>query len=174
MATQNVSVAESVAAQVVDSVLHPKKSKGMRKYDQRTKNGSHPNSLANVGPKPRWMQDIARQEARKFLKECDAIASPSQIYALALKKGLLALCIEIRQSYEYRVFGKPFTATNPDVLPKPPTIVDNRLQVAITNLIPAAKSKKTKAKAKLSLSDGVGTAQVIDAQPVSSEEGQGA
>ena len=125
----------------------------MRKYDRRKYNGRQPGQ-SKPGPKPLYLQHLSRNSAVKVLKAFDVVASWDEIYKAAWEKGDHALCASIRFRCEDRLYGKPFTAENPAAKGKgSPIFNDNRLQVAIQNLLPppaapgAQKLPRTRRKA---------------------------
>ena len=118
--------------------LQPKPMKG--KYDGRRTNGRY-KSAVKRGPKPLWLHHMGRNTAAKILKELDSIASPAEIYKAAWEKGNHALCFEMRRYANDRLFGKPFTAENPEkAKTADPLAHDSRLQDAIKKLLPARKA----------------------------------
>lgn len=115
----------------------------MRRYDQRKYNGRQPGQ-SKPGPKPLYLQHLSRNSAAKVLKAFDVVASWEQVYKAAWDKGDYALCASIRFRCEDRLYGKPFTAENPDTKGKrSPILNDNRLQIAIQQLLPAARGART-------------------------------
>ena len=115
----------------------------MRKYDGRKNNGRY-KSAVKRGPKPLYLQHMSRNAAGNHLKAFDGIASWEQVYTRAWEKGDYALCASIRFRCEDRLYGKPFTAENPDTKGKrSPILNDNRLQIAIQQLLPAARGAQT-------------------------------
>jgi hypothetical protein len=141
------------------------------KYDKRRFNKikrPHRKALKATGAKPKWLKTLKANEAAKTLRELDSIASPAAIYAQAHERGLLALCWDMRKSVEERLLGRPFVAINPAEV-KTPGIVDNRLQIAIQQLIPGKKQPVKRGKKQAQLADGV---QVVEAIEVTaSQEG---
>jgi hypothetical protein len=108
----------------------------MRRYDKRQFNGRKPNQQ-KPGPKPLYLKHLSRNSAAKTLKAFEAIASLAQIYQRAWDKGNEALCAQLWLRCEDRLYGKPFTAENPEAKGKSnPLFQDNRLQVAINTLLP--------------------------------------
>ena len=110
----------------------------MRRYDRRKYNGRQPGQ-SKPGPKPLFLQHLSRNSAAKVLKAFDVVASWQEIFKCAWEKGDYALCASIRFRCEDRLYGKPFTAENPEAKGKrSPILNDNRLQIAIQQLLPAA------------------------------------
>src|SRR5690242_18117231 len=110
----------------------------MRKYDRRKYNGRQPNQQ-KPGRKPLYLKQMSRCSAAKTLKAFEAIASLAQIYQRAWEKGNEALCAQLWLRCEDRIYGKPFTAENPEAKQKGSVFMqDNRLQIAIQNLLPAS------------------------------------
>ena len=125
----------------------------MRKYDRRKYNGRS-KSGNKPGRKPRYIKLLGRYKAGRVLEEFDSIASPQEIYAYLWEQKRIAEMIQMRQNAENRLMGKPFTAENPAAKGKgSPIFNDNRLQVAIQNLLPptsapgAHKPARTRRKA---------------------------
>jgi hypothetical protein len=108
----------------------------MRKYDKRKNNGRY-KSQVKRGPKPLYLQHMSRNAAGNHLKTFDGIATWEQVYKEAWDKGDYALCASIRFRCEDRLYGKPFTAENPEAKGKGNVVFnDNRLQMAIQTLLP--------------------------------------
>lgn len=121
--------------------LMPKPMKG--KYDGRRNNGRY-KSKAKRGPKPFYLKALSRNGAAKILEKLNAIATPEEIYRQAFERKLFALCWQIREDLSNRVWGKPYTAENPQKAdPASSLREDQRLQDAITHLVPAKPSKPT-------------------------------
>lgn len=126
------------------------------KYDKRIHNGAHLRTLPQNQPgasKPssnsKWIKALKGYDSFKVLREIDSIASCTQIYALAFELKLLPLCWSIRESVENRALGKPFVAINPQTTEQPHTLVqDNRLQVAITQMLPSKDKKAASLQAQ--------------------------
>jgi hypothetical protein len=114
------------------------------KYDGRRNNGRY-KSTVKRGPKPQWLKHLSRNSAGKVLEAFDGIATWSQIYARAWEAGKLESCIQMRLSAEYRLFGEPFTAENPEKAAKSNVLdQDGKLQGAIKDLIPQRLQAKSK------------------------------
>lgn len=143
MSTNPISEQLRDAAQVVESAC--KSMKG--KYDGRRNNGRKKTGVraySKPGPKPLWVKNLTKNKASRSLQAIDAIASPEEIYSRAIAANLLSLAWQVRCDIENRLYGKPYTAINPDEKAKPATITDNRLQIAIQQLIPGPKPKRVK------------------------------
>ena len=140
----------------VPQIQAPAKSKHsipLRKYDGRSQNGRQPGQN-KPGPKPLNLQRLCRTQAKKTLAEFDAIASYADVYRQAWATNQLDVCVRLRQNVENRLFGKPHTAVPPE--DGKPTWQDNRLQVAIENLVIAPSGKKQLKSAKSKRTDGEG------------------
>jgi hypothetical protein len=110
------------------------------KYDGRRTNGRH-SSGNKPGPKPLYLKRMSRNSAAKTIEQFDSIATAAQIYARAWEAGKLEACIQMRLTAEYRLYGKPFTAENPEkAKTSDPMAHDSRLQDAIKRLLPARKA----------------------------------
>lgn len=119
--------------------VSPKSMKG--KYDGRKNNGRY-KSAVKRGPKPVYLKHMSRSSAGKVLEQFDSIASWAEIYARAWESGKLESCIQMRLNAEYRLFGKPFVAENPEKVMKADALnQDSRLQDAIKQLVPKASVK---------------------------------
>jgi hypothetical protein len=126
----------------IDVPSKPLKSK----YDKRCKS---PKSIAaregaarsekQLGRKPNWMKHLSRNKAWETLRELDNIASLKEIYAYCWQKGKVELMLGAREYLWNRAEGRPFIAENPETKTKPPVLQDERLQKAISELIPKAK-----------------------------------
>lgn len=100
------------------------------------------NEKAVTGPKPKTMIRLSRSGYHAVSKECDAIATRVQLYETAWLKGLVALCWQMREDVDNRLYGKPFVSSNPEDQAKAGVIYnDKRLQVAIQTLLPPSTSK---------------------------------
>jgi hypothetical protein len=121
------------------------------KYDGRYKRVPRKTgvrALSKPGPKPAWVKHLTKNQASKIIQDYDSIASWPQIYAEAWAKKQLALCVQMREYADSRLLGKPYTAENPNASKMPSVLIqDNRLQQAITNLLPAQPKAKGKRKA---------------------------
>jgi hypothetical protein len=118
--------------------LQPKPMKG--KYDGRRTNGRHA-SGNKPGPKPLYLKHMSRNAAARTIEQFDSIATAAQIYARAWEAGKLESCIQMRSTAEYRLYGKPFTAENPEkAKTADPMAHDSRLQDAIKRLLPPRKA----------------------------------
>lgn len=119
------------------------------KYDGRKNNRfriPHRKGI-NSRCKPNWLKTLGAKHAADVLEELDAILPPAEIYKQAIARNDFRLVWEIRTAVEYRLLGKPFVAVNPETLPPTGSILnqDNRLQVAVSNLIvqtPESKGRK--------------------------------
>jgi hypothetical protein len=112
----------------------------MRRYDKRKYNGRS-KSANKPGRKPRYIKLLGRYGAGRILEQFDAIAPPEQIYAYLWEQKRIAEMIQMRQNAENRLMGKPYTAENPEAKQKANVFLqDNRLQVAIQNLLPPTAS----------------------------------
>lgn len=165
MATNSQINSESPANSVqIGQAIETPPKRLKRKYDGRVKNPTNrPDNLAvyrathKPGPKTNALYNLAKREANRFNRELDLIASWTQIYQAAWDRGLLELCFKVREVVDNRRFGKPYQAVNPDEGAKPTTVNnDNRLQVAIGQLIPGARAPKQ-------LSDTVQVIPSVDA-----------
>jgi hypothetical protein len=123
--------------------LQPKPMKG--KYDGRCKSAKSvaaiegaAHSEKQLGRKPNWMKHLSRNKAWVGLREVDCIASLKEIYAYCWKKKLIPQMLQMREYLWNRAEGRPFVAENPETKSKP-RIQDERLQKAISALIPKAK-----------------------------------
>lgn len=118
------------------------------KYDGRGKykrTAMHKRAIADSAPKPRWLKNLSVNDSIETLDKLDAIAGASEIYKRALERNMLALCWQIREGVKDRLIGKPFVAENPNAKPQPNNILnDNRLQIAIQQLVPAKQARKSK------------------------------
>jgi hypothetical protein len=94
--------------------------------------------------KPEWIKNLGAKHAADLITEFDAVIPPATIYQQALDKKDLRLCWEMREAVLERLLGKPFVAVNPDTEPSGGHILnqDNRLQVAVSNLIVQASDSK--------------------------------
>ena len=72
------------------------------------------------------------------MRELDNIASLKEIYAYCWEKGKVELMLGAREYLWNRAEGRPFIAENPEIKAKPPALQDERLQKAISALIPKA------------------------------------
>jgi hypothetical protein len=70
------------------------------------------------------------------LRELDDIASLKEIYAYCWEKGKVELMLGAREYLWNRAEGRPFIAENPETKTKPPVLQDERLQKAISELLP--------------------------------------
>jgi hypothetical protein len=148
-------------------------SKPMKgKYDRRGSYKRTPEIKAKLrknGPKPKWAKHLTRNAAAVVLKQVGiedqalTFLSSNQWVPNGKDKPYVEVP-DIRLRWEVfkylwdRLEGRPFVAINPDADAKPSTIInDNRLQMAIQNLIPSAPAKKTR-KPKLLTAE----AQVLD------------
>lgn len=109
------------------------------KYDGRKNNRfkiPHRKGI-NSKRKPEWLKDLGVKHAIDILEEFDKIVPPAELYTQAYEKHDLALCWDMRKHVECRVLGKPFVAVNPELQPKPASVLneDNRLQLAVNTLI---------------------------------------
>jgi len=140
--------------------LQPKPMKG--KYDKRCKS---PKSIAAIvgaqrsqkqlGRKPNWMKHLSRNSAYKILQEFDDIVPFSEIYKWCWEHGKVELMVGMREYVWNRLEGRPFIAENPQKAevkqtdpriqeaidrllpkPKPPQLIDNRLQISINTASP--------------------------------------
>ena len=122
------------------------------KYDGRRFNGStkeRRRANPNLGPKPAWLKSVTRNSAYHVLRELDDKASWKQIYQAAWEKNQLALCIDVLRYLTDRRDGRPFTAENPAISKQSAALAqDNRLQVAIQNLVLTPGAKQTAPKGK--------------------------
>ena len=144
------------------------------KYDGRGKYDRRSSAFASgikPGPKPLYRQHIAKNSYAKLLSELDSIASWSQIYAEAWAKRQLALCIQMREYADSRLLGKPYTAENPNAA-KTPSVLnqDNRLQIAIQQLLPQKQPAKGKRKSAKLLEGNVVTQEPVLAEVVEGAE----
>lgn len=136
---------DSVSTQQITPEIQAKPLKG--KYDGRRNNRPTAEARQKAGRKLNWAKHLTSNDSAKILKDIDSIASPSEIYQRALDRNLLALCWQIRERVEDRLLGKPFVAENPNaVKPINNILNDNRLQIAIQQLVPAKQVKKRKTK----------------------------
>lgn len=124
--------------------LQPKPLKG--KYDKRCKSAKSiaaiqgaERSQKQLGRKPNWMKHLSRNKAWETLRELDDIASLKEIYAYCWQKGKVELMLGAREYLWNRAEGRPFIAENPEAKAKPPALQDERLQKAISALIPKTK-----------------------------------
>jgi hypothetical protein len=115
------------------------------KYDKRCKSpksGAAREGAARSekqrGRKPNWMKHLSRNKAWEILRELDDIASLKEIYAYCWEKGKVGLMLGAREYLWNRAEGRPFIAENPETKAKPPALQDERLQKAISALIPKA------------------------------------
>lgn len=149
--TQNAQISrESVAniGQIVENAVKPLKGK----YDGRGKwkrNNYEYRDRAKPGPKSLRTQHLSQTKANKVLAAFDLIASQSQIYAWLWEKKQVVPMLQMRENAENRAFGKPFTAENPAISKQSAALAqDNRLQVAIQNLVLTPGAKRTASKGK--------------------------
>ena len=130
------------ATQVTPEIL-PKPMAG--KYDGRRRNRV-PRPKNSGGRKPKWAKHLSRNAAAELFVECNVRASLAQILSNPQHPEWSQWARYIWDRFE----GKPFVAVNPDER-KPPANVfnDNRIQMAIQQLLPdkkAPKPRKSKAK----------------------------
>lgn len=114
------------------------------KYDGR---GKYPRTaeMMKPGPKPLRIRNLSQNEASRVSKEIDAIASPAQMFKAALEQNDLGLAWRIREDVRNRWLGKPYQAVNPEERAKAANILnDNRLQIAVQQLLPSGKQPKGK------------------------------
>ena len=131
--------------------MNPDLSKSVRrKYDKRCKS---PKSIAAIegaacsekqlGRKPNWMKHLSRNAALKILQQFDSIASPAEIYAWCWENKKIDIMVGMREYVWNRLEGRPFVASNPAEEQKRTSLLqDNRLQVAIQELIIAPRTAK--------------------------------
>ncbi len=142
----------------------------MRKYDRRQYNGRQPNQQ-KPGRKPLYLKQLSRCSAAKTLKAFEAIAGFEQVYARAWEKGNETLCAQLWLRVEDRIYGKPFTAENPEAKAKGNVFyTDKRLQVAIQQLLPAPGAQKLPRTRSKALPAAAGT---IEANPEGQQEPAG-
>ena len=123
---------------VTPEVVKPLKGK----YDGRRLNGNYDRKIKR-GPKPLHIKYLSRNKAAHVLEKLDAIATWPQIYERAWQENDLATVIQTRRTVEDRIFGKPYVAVNPDERAKPSTVInDNRLQMAVQQLLPSGTAPK--------------------------------
>ena len=112
----------------------------------------------NYHSKPDWLKNLGAKHAADLITEFDALVSPITIYQQAHEKKDLRLCWEMREAVLQRLLGKPFVAVNPETQSSGGHILnqDNRLQVAVSNLIvqgPESKGKKIRKGLTLNSAD---------------------
>ena len=100
-----------------------------------------------TGPKPKHVQTLSRNKSSKVIEQYNAIAGLADIYAQAWANKQLVLCVQMQEQARDRAFGRPFVAINPEERPQNQINQDNRLQVAIQNLILPANQKRKASKA---------------------------
>ena len=121
-----------------------------RKYDKRCKS---PKSIAAIegaarsekqlGRKPNWMKHLSRNAAYEILQQFDSIAPPAEIYAWCWENKKIDIMVGMREYVWNRLEGRPFVASNPAEEQKRTSLLqDNRLQVAIQELIIAPRTAK--------------------------------
>lgn len=108
------------------------------KYDGRGR-WERSGAESKPGPKPLWRKTLQRNKCAKVIQEIDAIASPAKMFERAYSANNLELAWRIREDVHNRWSGKPFVAVNPEESRKPNVLNDNRLQIAVQQLLPGAK-----------------------------------
>lgn len=148
----------------------------MRRYDRRKHNGRQPNQQ-KPGRKPLYLKQLSRCSAAKTLEAFDAIASLAQIYQRAWEKGNEALCAQLWLRCEDRIYGKPFTAENPEAKGKGSTVInDNRLQMAVQTLLPPNASPGAQSLPRMrrkALPAAVEPERILDAQAEPGKQSDG-
>jgi hypothetical protein len=81
------------------------------------------------------------------LRELDNIASLKEIYAYCGEKGKVELMLGAREYLRNRAEGRPFIE-NPETKTKLPALQDERLQKAISALIPKSRQPEPSCKAR--------------------------
>jgi hypothetical protein len=113
------------------------------KYDGRKNNGAtkaRRRANSKLGRKPIWAKNLTRNMAAVVLKENSA----KELWAKLLNSSDERIRLETLRYLTDRLEGKPFTAINPAAEGQP-MLQDNRLQVAIQNLVlPAIEKNKAK------------------------------
>jgi hypothetical protein len=113
------------------------------KYDGRRLNGRS-RTGNKPGRKPEWAKHLTKNTAATVLKQCNATERWTQLLDQPDKR----LQFEVLRYSTDRLEGRPFIALNPEERAKP-SLHDNRLQLAIQNLIlPAIEKNKAKRIAK--------------------------
>jgi hypothetical protein len=106
----------------------------------------------STGRKPAYAKHLTKNSAAYALTQCDAKTRWLEL----LQSPDARLRFEVLRYLTDRLEGKAFTAINPDERPQAPVNQDNRLQVAIQNLIvPAAKPRKALKQQPLTLAGDV-------------------
>jgi hypothetical protein len=116
----------------------------------------------NAGQKPKWAKHLSRNTAALVLKQVDLRERVIELIATSDER----LRFEVLRYLWDRLEGKPFVAENPNA-GKPASALhqDNRLQLAIQNLVvspPAKKQRKVKGA-------NVIQAQLSEGQPSTAE-----
>jgi len=129
----------STVIEAPQSVIPP----GVRKYDKRSEGAKKRWEMVRSGEIGRPERNtksqlqLTRRQTNKLIREYDAIAKLVQIYAAAYEARNYALCFQMRESADFRLNGRYFTAVNPSA--EPNHVQDNRLQVAIKQLVVSGK-----------------------------------
>lgn len=120
---------------VTPEVVKPLKGK----YDGRCK-PVHGGARINSGRKPNWAKHLSRNSAAKLFKQCEVMETLANMLSSTKDERLR---FEIIRYVWDRFEGKPFAAINPDERAKPSTVInDNRLQMAVQQLLPSGKAPK--------------------------------
>jgi len=89
------------------------------------------------------MKHLSRNAAYEILQQFDSIASPAEIYAWCWENKKIDIMVGMREYVWNRLEGRPFVASNPAEEQKRTSLLqDNRLQVAIQELIIAPRTAK--------------------------------
>jgi hypothetical protein len=117
-----------------------------RKLDKHlaTRDNKRGGKRVNAGLKPQWAKNLTRNTAAVVLKE----ASAKELWLQLLQANDRRLQFEVLRYLTDRLEGKPFVAENPQTTGRSNMLLqDNRIQVAIQQLVPAKQARKSK-KAK--------------------------
>lgn len=116
-----------------------------RKLDKHlaAKERKHGGTRINAGQKPQWAKHLTRNTAAVVLKQVSA----KEMWLELLGHKDAKFRFEVLRYLTDRLEGRPFVAENPNAKPAVNVLnQDNRLQIAIQQLVPAKQSKKKKTK----------------------------